>query len=539
MNNFIFKNNPEISLNVEEQFVYNYYDEEETLTDDSLFYNNQNNSLKYIEININSRNIYDYRLFYLKNTINLELINNLEQSNIDNNDFYFNKQKKISGNNICLYLDKKEEEIQNINDYYNLQTASHREAIDFLSSNKKITISKNPETLDSFLQSNLENNVFFTDNVEESMQSYYLVNSKQYDKDANISELVLNKGFTVFNKTSSYSANNYLSVKPYYVNIGFLIEKYRYSDNILDYEKVSSYFTKGNFQIDNDLQLNSSYFLENNFTIKDAGVKYGKSYRYAIYPVYYITMPSKDNYHVVDHFLICDHPYVTSEIECIETKRPAEPPMMMFNYNKKDEMTIKWSTPIEEQGDVRGYQIFKRYSLKDPFVLIAQIEFHSINDSYERNFNVSQSIVYKRNKMSQNIYIDKSFRKDKVQVYAICSIDARGMTSNYSSQYGVKYVDNKCDVDLVSLSGAPLHMPNLLLPRRSKYFENDDYIVNNTSVESNVKKFTLYATPEFHSINTRGSGTGEFVLSDEYKFSIIKLENSSTHIENIFITNFN
>ena len=95
-----------------------------------------------------------------------------------------------------------------------------------------------------------------------------------------------------------------------------------------------------------------------------------------------------------------------------------------------------------------------------------------------------------------------SFDKNNVQIYTICSLDAHGYSSNYSTQIAVMYdfYDKKCITDLVSESGAPLHMPNIFIKRKTKFFDNDDYITTNLPFEEKVKKFTLYATPEYFGI---------------------------------------
>ena len=93
-------------------------------------------------------------------------------------------------------------------------------------------------------------------------------------------------------------------------------------------------------------------------------------------------------------------------------------------------------------------------------------------------------------------------------------------------------------IDLVSGAGAPLHMPNILIPRKTRFFDNDDNIVSITPIESNVKKFTLYLTPEYVSITDDTLTFPNNTLSDNYKLSIYKLENGETVLNNLKIENF-
>ena len=204
-------------------------------------------------------------------------------------------------------------------------------------------------------------------------------------------------------------------------------------------------------------------------------------------------------------------------------------------------MKISWSKPLEVQGDIKGYQVFKRLGLSSPYELIQQIEFHNESDMYDRNLNVPSDSI-ETPKFHKNSYIDKEFDPSKIQIYTICSIDAHGYTSNYSEQLAVIYnfQEKKCMVDLISRSGAPLHMPNILIPRKTRFFDNDDNIVSITPIEKNVNKFTLYLTPEYANVSGISSDTAEGVnniLKDNYKLSIYKLENGETIISDLDINN--
>lgn len=538
MNNFIFNNCPDFKVNVLEDFTYNYYNVNESITNDNIITSSANPTYKFIELNISSDVIYDDRVIPFLGLTSLSFFEreSIKDTNLSDIDLkYFNKIGKSSPEYLSVYLDKDAREINNINSAHDVIDNEHRDAIEFVMSNKKLTLNNSFDIYRDFLESNREN-IFFTNKIQDTIASYISFIDYDIENDNANNRLILNKNFIPFYKSSIYSSSS--GFVPYYLNVGYLIEKFIKENGM--YTKKSSYFSyydKNNEIINSDQRL-----IQNVKTINDVSVKYGKTYRYIVYPVYYIIMPSKQNYHTIDHFIVCDYPYITSDIECVETKRPIPPALMSFNYSKsKQEMSIEWSTPLEVQGDVKGYQIFKRHSLDDPFVLINQIEFHNVNDAYERNKNVSERIVAKQNNINKNVFIDRDFRKDKVQIYTMCSIDARGLTSNYSSQYGVKYIEGKCDADLVSPPGAPLHMPNLLLPRRSKYFENEDYLVDNTPVEDKVSKFTLYVTPEFNRVNTASGDSNDFesVLKENYKMSIFKLENSSIFTDNIQFSNIN
>ena len=538
MSNFLLHNTPDFYLNAEANFIYNFYNENETITDDSIILNNNVNFYKSIKIKVQARSKYDKRLISFYENLNTEDIKLFKNKNLNKNTlFYFNHIHKLNENLINLNFDTDRESINEINSYYNISDEKFELAKNFIETNKKISVSKNFEK--EFINLNYFNE-FFTESIFENYNFY----KKSIDKTQNsssklIDKLVINDNFNVYRKKSIYSSKNVSN--SYYISIGFLIEKYVKNKN--SYEKLSSYF-KYNDQNENIPNLNKSlqdYTVRYNFTINDNGIKYGKTYKYVIYPVYIVSIPSRMDYHLIDEFIVCGFPYITNDIECKETTRPIPPSQIYFKHIKnKEALKLSWSKPLEEQGDVKGYQIFKRHSLNDPFVLIKQLEFHNKNDFYTRNEKVSQSIIEDMKKENNTFFYDEKFKKEKIQIYAICSIDAHGFVSNYSSQYAVKYnhYDKKCEIDLISSEGAPLHMPNLMLPRKTKFYENEDYIVNSMPIEKKVKKFTLYVTPEYNKIGI-GTEVYKSVLSDNYKLSIFKLENSNVYTEDINFLNFN
>ena len=68
----------------------------------------------------------------------------------------------------------------------------------------------------------------------------------------------------------------------------------------------------------------------------------------------------------------------------------------MFRYiNSEKCLNIEWAKPFERQGDVKGYQILKRKRLNEPYSLIGQIEFLEEDSFYERNTNITPSLIEK------------------------------------------------------------------------------------------------------------------------------------------------
>lgn len=540
MKNIVTSNSPDFFLNIQESFLYNFYNNTETLTTDNVIINNSNNPYKLIRLVVTSSAKYDKRIFSFYNNTRLENLSDISNKNLNKNDLsYFNHTHKLEPNSKNLNFDASDDEIKKINNFYDINKEIFQDAIEFAKSNKKLSINKKYE---SVFESSNKNNIFFTKKNFSDVVEYDKLISGSIDDASitdNINKLIINSGFKPFQKKSVY--NNQRNIESYYLKIGFLIEKYIKKDD--EFTKLCSYF-KLNEQNNNINNLNrraDSHTIDYSFVLNDSAIKYGKTYKYIAYPVYITSIPTNSDYHTYDDFIVCGYPYITNEILCKEYKRPIPPTQLSFKYvASQKSLKINWNKPLEEQGDVKGYQIFKRHSIKDPFVLIKQLEFHNKNDLYERNNNVSLEIVEEMTNTNNTEYHDKNFKIEKISIYCICSIDAHGFVSNYSPQFGVKYnhSNKKCEVDLVSSSGAPLHMPNLLIPRKTKFFDNDDYLVTNTPVEEKVKKFTIYATPEYNRVNTNTSAH-KSMLHDTYKLSLFKIENSSTYVDNINILNFN
>ena len=90
-------------------------------------------------------------------------------------------------------------------------------------------------------------------------------------------------------------------------------------------------------------------------------------------------------------------------------------------------------------------------------------------------------------------FIDKSFTMGSRPIYAIASVDAHGMTSNYSSQISVYYdkIKNRMESKLVSREGAPKPYPNI-------YLEEDTF-KDNIKVSS-YDRMHVFFDPEYYDL---------------------------------------
>jgi hypothetical protein len=220
-------------------------------------------------------------------------------------------------------------------------------------------------------------------------------------------------------------------------------------------------------------------------------------------------------------FLIASRPSTFSSIICNEIIPPSVPADLNFYWDYQNAaMQIGWSFPINKQRDIKGWQIFRRKSLNEPFSLIAQLDF---DDSVIRTppiETVDKSLI-KMFTGPTTFYIDHEFEKDSNFIYAVCSVDAHGMTSNYSQQFRVKFdrIQNKIMKELISTSGAPKQYPNMFL--------KNELSIDSVKSSKNTK-IRVYFDPEYLKVSTR-EGDDLHLLKTEkrnglYRFMLLNTD---------------
>ena len=542
MRNYNLINSLDFNLNVESEYVYDFYRKEERVLDDSKISNNTSESElgSYINLQIDFSAKYDKRA-EAYGTFLQGILTNINDLHLDGSNLKRLSEEEINlfstifSNDdalITINSDIMQNELDSINNYYNINVANMTDVFDFIKNNKKIEINKLKK--ESFFRNNIDN-VFLTKNIRSSIEKFEDIFESNANNISNKEKIKLFENFTPLN-TSSITQYFQVANSYYYTCVGVLVEKYIVEDDIDDSREFTRKDTKF-FKFENIIpQFNerNEIQIDNSLTINDNSVKYGSEYFYAFYPVYAATIPKKNDYYLCETYLMCDSPYFTKNIKCEEFKRPESPTNLFFRYYSKEKcLEVSWVKPLEEQRDIKGYQIFKRRSLFEPYTLIGQIEFFENSDFYTRSSQISSSIIEK-SYYNKTYFKDKDFSINEVQIYTLCAMDARGYTSNYSEQIAVyyDYYTKKVKMDLISTSGAPLHMPNLLIPRKTRFFENEESFISNLPYEENVSKISLYVTPEYKEIRLDGNEL-ESILKDKYKFSIFNLESNELIIKNI------
>jgi hypothetical protein len=525
MSKFYSFNNFNNNLTLDFGFKYNRYEEKETLNNHNIILSSNafNNKEIFLSINVNI----DYAKNPLKHTseLNYEYLLSLNDKTINDHQLEFFNNLNQKKDFAILNQAFSKEKIKSVYDFFGTNYINFEEDFD---KNKKINVDRNKI---DYIENCNTSNMFFEKNsfIENDMDELYSnkTESKSFiENNQNfISDLV------PYNRKNIYD-----EPEIYFSFVGFFIEKYLKEDD-------SYSFLDRKFYIDNEINnVENKRFNRKTLNIKDKGIRYGQTYKYKVCPVYSITFPKFNDFHIVEDYLYCDVPYFTKDIVCKEKLRPLPPNNIRFRYKKKTEnIVITWNLVPDTVGDIKGFQIFKRSSLSDPYVLIKQIEYHNKYDFYEKNNLINNSYIEERKEID-SFEFETKFKKSKIEMYTICSIDAHGFVSNYSSQLGVKYnyAAKKLEIDLVSRSGAPINMPNLLVGRKTKFYNNDEKIATITPMFSKTNKISIYATPDFATINTDDLQENNiYTYKEKYKINIFKLENSENFIDTIKIVNFN
>lgn len=256
----------------------------------------------------------------------------------------------------------------------------------------------------------------------------------------------------------------------------------------------------------------------------DLEIKYGIEYTYCVKSLIIMTTTTfepETSIYYKSKFLIASRPSTFSSVVCNEIIPPAGPADLNFYWDYQNAaMQIGWSFPINKQRDIKGWQIFRRKSLNNPFSLIAQLDF---DDSVIRTppiETVDKSLI-KMFSGPTTFYIDHEFEKDSNFIYSVCSVDAHGMTSNYSQQFRVRFdrIQNKLIKELISTSGAPKQYPNMFLKNE----------LSIDSVKSSKRtKIRVYFDPEYLKVSTRDGDDLHLLKTEKrnglYRFMLLNTD---------------
>jgi hypothetical protein len=288
--------------------------------------------------------------------------------------------------------------------------------------------------------------------------------------------------------------------------IGYVIERYQATPTGIKKEKE--------FYVENIQQTR----------FEDRTALYGVTYVYSIKVVASVKMLtySSDKTRVDTSTIYVSSRAVSVPVECYEYSPPPEPNDIKFTFDYvRRNLVVHWDMPVNPQRDVKQFQVFRRKSIKEPFELIAQYGFdrslagkdqagrYKTGERVDANntANMLEEDRYLVHEQDPNatdksypvfMHVDKDFTVDtefyvsSEYIYAVCSIDAHGMISNYSSQHHVFFdpYKNKLVTQVVCDAGSPRQYPNMMLRK--------DAFKDVISVEGDAaRKLDIYFTPEY------------------------------------------
>lgn len=259
-------------------------------------------------------------------------------------------------------------------------------------------------------------------------------------------------------------------------------------------------------------------------TTADLKIKYGSKYMYRIRSVVFVEIQAQDietDNILAISFLICSQQSAAQVVQCEEKVAP--PPPADFNIAwdyKNTAARLTWALPTNPQRDIKYFQVFKRASIREPFEMIKMFDF---DDSHIKTkfLESPDSALIEKSSSPKTMFLDYEFGRNSKCIYSICSIDAHGMSSNYSIQFEVTYdkFKNKIEKKLISVSGAPKAYPNMYL--------NQDTFVD-TMKTSGHKKVRIIFNPEYLNIYDSDDNDLQVLKTDDksfYKMSIINIDN--------------
>lgn len=318
------------------------------------------------------------------------------------------------------------------------------------------------------------------------------------------SEYELNLSSNII-KIKEINTSNFISVPKL---VGFIITRITYVDGIEKEQRT--------YVVDSP----------NIFEYYDLAIRYGATYTYQVSAVYEIDFPAvlNENTTVIATVLVKSRATTKQKLNCVENIAPPYPSdfNVFWDYQKRFPV-LRWSLPVNPQRDIKAFQVLKRKSVSEPFQLIKQYNFNDSETPFSYYYETPDASVVETLKSPRCFYTDYEFQNG--DIYALCSVDAHGLISTYSSQLEVKFdkFENKITRKLISSGDAPRCYPNAYL--------NSD-VFQDTIKSEGKSKLEIYFNPEFLTLkDSQNRDLG--LLSSLYKLQVLNLETGTQEIINV------
>jgi hypothetical protein len=262
----------------------------------------------------------------------------------------------------------------------------------------------------------------------------------------------------------------------------------------------------------------------------DTTPMYGAKYSYAISAIYMVKLLGyRDSTLVSAGVLVESRESPNVVVACVESTPPAAPAGLEFYMLESQNLVIEWDFPLNPQEDIKRFQIFRRKTIHDPFVLIGELDF---DDSTIKTSRLEVVNSYVRQTLDKPIttLVDNDFTVDTQFIYAVCALDAHDYSSGYSEQFSVKF--NKfsaaLEVELIARENAPKPYPNFTLLAG---------VSQDSIQDSEHSEACLYFDPEYLKvIDNQGEDQNHLTTSETdvaYKLQLIHLNLQQSVVANI------
>ena len=274
----------------------------------------------------------------------------------------------------------------------------------------------------------------------------------------------------------------------------------------------------------------------------DSKITYGTRYSYVlrnIYRVKAVVIAEGDDENDVTEAVsietaVASKPSVRRNIKTVENQAPKPPDGVFyrFNYDKGRGLVLTWQIPAGRSRDVKYFQVFRRYSIDEPFQCIAEIDFNDTdrftNPPPPKAERVRSDLIFQTN-YAQTYFMDQEFdRNSRPTIYAVCAVDAHGLTSGYSTQSLVSFnkPKNRIEIKNISRPGAPKQYPNFFVDPRM----DDNITVDSFSqvavYDSQSESINLYFDPDCKTMEVDGKIVRTFLEKNagNYKIHFINLD---------------
>jgi hypothetical protein len=200
----------------------------------------------------------------------------------------------------------------------------------------------------------------------------------------------------------------------------------------------------------------------------DTAVRYGGVYKYKIRTIYKITAITASegfftNGYFISEILVASQG-VNTTVQCVESI-PPDPPVNISFQQTLSGLYIRWNFPLNKQRDIKRFQVYRRTSIEQPFQIIREINFDKTILPYTSGETIPASLIDYESGPVKNYYDTEFNSLDSDYIYALCSVDAHGLSSGYSEQFRVRFdrITGKILITRISPEGAPKPYPNVRL----------------------------------------------------------------------------